>query len=58
VLGAVRRLIRPTDSPPLPTVRSLAYFISVIDEVVEMKVGEEHFQYLRNKLARLRAFAS
>ena len=54
MLAAVRRLIRPADAPPLTTVRSLAYFLAVIEEVLEMEVGEEYFQYARQKLQRLR----
>ena len=54
VLAAVRRMIRPADAPPLTTVRSLAYFMPVIEEVLEMDVGEEYFQYARIKLQRLR----
>lgn len=53
VLAAVRRLIRPTDALPLTTVRSLAYFMPVIEEVLETEVGEEYFQYARQKLHRL-----
>src|ERR1022692_2364871 len=53
VLGAVRRMIRPPDAPPLTTVRSLAYFLPVIEEVLETEVGEEYFQYVRQKLQRL-----
>ena len=55
VLAAVRRLIRPADAPPLATIRSLAYFMAVIEEVLEMEVGEEYFQYARQKLQRLRS---
>ena len=55
VLAALRRLIRPADAPPLTTVRSLAYFLPVIEEVLEMEVGEEYFQYARQKLQRLRS---
>jgi len=55
VLAAVRRLIRPADAPPLATVRSLAYFIPIIEEVLETEVGEEYFQYARRKLQRLRS---
>ena len=55
VLAAVRRLIRPADAPPLTTVRSLAYFMPVIEEVLETEVGEEYFQYARQKLQRLRS---
>ena len=54
VLAAVRRLIRPADAPPLAAVRSLAYFLPVIEEVLETEVGEEYFQYARQKLHRLR----
>ena len=56
VLAAVRRQIRPADAPPLTTVRSLAYFLPVIEEVLETEVGEEYFQYARQKLQRLRPY--
>jgi len=36
-------------------VRSLAYFIPIIEEVLETEVGEEYFQYARRKLQRLRS---
>ena len=55
VLAAVRRLIRPADAPPLTTVRSMAYFLPVIEEVLETEVGEEYFQYARQKLQMLRS---
>jgi hypothetical protein len=54
VLAAVRRMIRPADAPPLTTVRSLAYFLPVIEEVLETEVSEEYFEYVRQKLQRLR----
>jgi len=54
VLAAVRRLIRPANAPPLTTVRSLAYFLPVIEEVLETEVGDEYYQYARQKLQRLR----
>ena len=54
VLAAVRRLIRPANAPPLAIVRSLAYFLPVVDEVLEAKIGEEYFQYARQKLKQLR----
>jgi hypothetical protein len=53
VLAATRRLIRPADAPPLATIRSLAYFLPVIEEVLDLKVSPEYFQYLRHKLERL-----
>ena len=52
VLAATRRLIRPPDAPPLGTVRSLAYFLPVIEEVLELRVSPDYFEYLRYKLAR------
>ena len=53
VLAAARRLIRPVDAPPLGTIRSLAYFLPVIEEVLAMRVSLDYFQYLRHKLQRI-----
>ena len=52
VLAATRRLIRPSDAPPLGTIRSLAYFLPGIEEVLSSHVSPEYFEYLRYKLAR------
>jgi len=52
LLAAARRLIRPVESPPLNTIRSLAYFIPVIEEVSSLRVSPDYFQYLRQKIAR------
>lgn len=52
-LAAARRLMRPEGSPPLNTVRSLAYFVPVIDEVLDLKVGQDYYRHLRSKLQRL-----
>jgi len=52
VLAATRRVIRPTDAPPLGTIRSLAYFLPVIEEVLKMHVSLDYFEYLRHKLGR------
>ena len=53
VLAAARRLIRSVDAPPLGTIRSLAYFLPVIEEVLDMRVSPNYFQYLRHKLQRI-----
>ncbi len=53
VLAAARRLLRPVDATPLATVRSLAYFQPVIEEVQELKVTDDYFQHLRRRLERL-----
>jgi len=50
VLAAARRLMRPADAPPLGTIRSLAYFLPVIEEVLGLRVSPHYFQYLRHKL--------
>ncbi len=53
VLAAARRLMRPADAPPLGTIRSLAYFLPVIEEVFGLRVNPDYFQYLRQKLERI-----
>jgi hypothetical protein len=53
VLAATRRLMRPTNAPPLGSIRSLAYFLPVIDEVLSLRVSQDYFQYLRHKLERI-----
>lgn len=52
-LAAVRRMIRPGGAPPLPVVRSLAYFLPVIEEVLATEINPAYYQHLRNKLDRL-----
>jgi hypothetical protein len=52
VLAAARRLVRDPGSPPLGTIRSLAYFLPVIEEVLHWDVSPDYFRYLRYKLAR------
>ena len=50
VLAAARRLLRPPEAMPLGTVRSLAYFLPVIEEVMELRISPTYFRYLRHKL--------
>jgi hypothetical protein len=52
VLAATRRMIRPAGAAPLGSIRSLAYFSPVIEEVLQLPVSQEYFQYLRHKLQR------
>ena len=52
VLAAARRRIRPVGAAPLGAIRSLAYFVPVIEEVQQLQVGQEYFQHLRHKLHR------
>jgi hypothetical protein len=51
VLAAARRLIRP-GSTPLATIRSLAYFLPAIDEVLSLHVNPDYFRHLRQKIER------
>jgi hypothetical protein len=51
-LAAARRMARPTNALPLGIIRSLAYFSPVIEEVLQLKVGQEYFQHLRHRLQR------
>ena len=50
LLACLRRTVRPTDVPPLPRIRSLAYFQPVIEELQEHPVAGGYLQYLRLKL--------
>src|ERR1700682_4738682 len=47
VLAVTRRLTRPADAPPLGTIRSLAYFLPVIEEVLGLRVSADFFPYTR-----------
>ncbi|HEY6290269.1 MAG TPA: hypothetical protein VI455_01735 [Terriglobia bacterium] len=51
VLAASRRLFRPTQALPLGTIRSLAYFLPVINEVRDLTVSPDYFRYLRRQIA-------
>ena len=53
VLAATRRLMRPAGAAPLGTIRSLAYFLPVIEEVLGLRISPDYFQYLRYKLERI-----
>ncbi len=52
LLAAARRLFRSPDASSLATVRSLAYFVPAIEEVLELKISPDYFRYVRNKLHR------
>ena len=50
LLACLRRMVRPTDVPPLPRIRSLAYFQPVIEELQQHPAPGGYLQYLRLKL--------
>ena len=53
LLASVRRLGRSPDLPPLSPIRSLAYFIPVIQEILEKQVNDDYLKYLRMKVRSL-----
>ena len=53
LLATVRRAARPAGPSPLPPVRSLAYFVPIIDEVLTADVAQDYYDHLRHTLARL-----
>jgi hypothetical protein len=53
LLASVRRLGRSPDLPPLSPIRSLAYFLPVIQEVLEKQVNDDYLKYLRLKVHSL-----
>ena len=55
LLASLRRLVRPVDLPPLPPIRSLAYFQPVIDELLVHPMPDNYLEYLRLKLNRIAA---
>jgi hypothetical protein len=53
LLGSLRRRNRPEGAlRPLPPVRSLAYFASVIDEILQQPLPAGYREYLRSKADR------
>jgi hypothetical protein len=50
LLASLRRLFRPPDLPPLPPIRSLAYFQPVITELQQNPLPDGYLDYLRLKL--------
>jgi hypothetical protein len=50
LLASLRRLTRPGDRLPLSPIRSLAYFQSVITELMQQPMPDGYLDYLRLKL--------
>jgi hypothetical protein len=49
LLGTARRICRPADRPPLPPIRSLAYFMPVVEELLQQPLPPGYLPYLRSK---------
>lgn len=50
LLACLRRKARPSNVPPLPRIRSLAYFQPIVEELLEHPAPGGYLQYLRLKL--------
>jgi hypothetical protein len=50
LLASARRAARPPDAMPLGPVRSLHYFLPLIEELLAQPVPESYVAYLRSKL--------
>jgi hypothetical protein len=50
VLAAARRCFRPPDAHPLAPIRSMHYFMPVIEEILVNPPGAEYLAYLKSKL--------
>lgn len=55
LLATLRRLSRAPSLPPLPKIRSLAYFLPILDELKLQPLPDGYLDYLRLKLRRLSA---
>jgi len=53
VLATARRAFRPADAPPLQPIRSLYYFLPVINEILTTKIDARYIDYLELKLNNL-----
>lgn len=53
LLASLRRISRPPEAPRLSLIRSLAYFLPVIEELLDNPFPEGYLDYLRGKIRRL-----
>lgn len=53
LLASLRRAMRAGDLPPLPPIRSLAYFQPVIAELQQQPLPDGYLDYLRRKFQKL-----
>ena len=55
ILASARSLLRSADALKLGPIRSLHYFLPVIEEIRSVPVRADYIQYLRGKLAAFEA---
>jgi hypothetical protein len=51
LLASARRVLRSQDAHPLASVRSLYYFVPVIEELLETPLPKGYSRYLKRKIA-------
>ena len=51
LLGSARRIFRDPSYPPLGPIRSLHYFLPLIQGVIATRIHDHYLRYLRHKLA-------
>jgi hypothetical protein len=49
-LAAARRTFRPPDAPPLDPIRSLHYFVPLVEELLQGRVDPHYLQHVRQRL--------
>lgn len=52
LLASARRLSRPTQAQPLGPIRSLYYFLPIIEEILQQPPSPSYLQYCRSKLQK------
>ena len=52
ILATARRVLRPPDYPPLAPIRSLHYFLPVIEEITAAPLAPDYLDYLRGKIEK------
>jgi hypothetical protein len=53
LMASIRRLARSPELPPLSPIRSLAYFLPVVEEILFNPVPNDYLLYLRKKVGAL-----
>jgi len=53
LLAKARRNARPSDAPPLSIVRSLHYFLPVVEELLQSPPPKDYLDYLRERVGEL-----
>jgi hypothetical protein len=52
VLAAARRCFRAADAPPLAPIRSMYYFVPVVEELLINPLDDSYVEYLKSKLKK------